>query len=163
MINRLSIMVILGVLLVNLFSPKVISETLSLDNQPQSLPITAQVLIADQMIKLEEAKTPQQQALGLMYRQSLPGDRGMLFSFSPPRIVRFWMKNVKIPLDMIFVRDGEVKEIASNVPPCNIEACPIYGPENTLIDQVIELRGGRATELALEVGDRLIIEFLDNP
>jgi len=72
------------------------------------------------------------------------------------------MKNTKIPLDMVFLRDGQVKAIKVNVPPCTTTPCPSYGPESeTLIDQVIELRAGRAAELGLKVGDRVSIKFLD--
>jgi uncharacterized protein len=127
----------------------------------QMLPISAQATIAGQVINLEVTQTPQQQALGLMYRTSLPDNRGMLFRFEPPQPVSFWMQNVKIPLDMIFLRQGVVQAISSNVPPCTANPCPSYGP-NTTIDQVIELRGGRAAELGLKVGDRVTIQFLPN-
>lgn len=126
--------------------------------QGQNLPISAQVSIGEKIIKLEVASTAQQQALGLMYRNSLADDRGMLFPFDPPRSVNFWMKNVKINLDMIFIKDGKVVSIAANVPPCTSEPCPLYSPKQT-IDTVIELRGGRAAELGLKVGDRLTVEF----
>lgn len=126
----------------------------------QMLPITAQAQMAGQRILLEVTRTPQEQAMGLMYRTSLADDRGMLFSFSPPRPVSFWMKNTKIPLDMVFLKDGEVKAIEADVPPCTADPCPSYGPE-TPIDQVIELRGGRAAELGLKVGDRVSVKFLD--
>lgn len=127
--------------------------------QGQELPITAQAEIGSQMIQLEVAQTPQQQATGLMYRPTLADDRGMLFSFDPPRPVSFWMKNVEFPLDMVFIRDGEVRAIAAEAPPCRSEPCPVYGP-NEPVDQVIELRGGRAAELGLQVGDPLIVQPL---
>lgn len=127
----------------------------------QMLPISAQATIAGKTINLEVTRTPEQQALGLMYRTALPDDRGMLFEFYPPQPVSFWMKNVKIPLDMIFLRQGVVRAIASAVPPCNTNPCPTYGP-NTPIDQVIELRGGRAAQLGLRVGDRVTVRFLSN-
>lgn len=124
----------------------------------QSLPVAAVATIAGQTIQLEVARTLPQQATGLMGRQSLADDRGMLFPFRPPLRVNFWMKNVLIPLDMVFLRKGEVKAIAANVPPCQTEPCPTYGPD-TEIDQVIELRGGRAAELGLKVGDTIKIRF----
>ncbi len=127
----------------------------------QMLPISAQAQMADKQISLEVAQTPEQQAMGLMYRTSLADDRGMLFAFNPPQPVGFWMKNTKIALDMVFLRNGEVKAIEANVPPCTETPCPTYGPRE-IIDQVIELRGGRAAELGLKVGDRVTIKFLDN-
>ncbi|NJN02597.1 MAG: DUF192 domain-containing protein [Leptolyngbyaceae cyanobacterium RM1_1_2] len=114
------------------------------------------------MIQLEVAVTPQQQALGLMYRAELPPDRGMLFQFEFPRPANFWMKNVPVPLDMVFIRQGEVQAIAAEVPPCMSEPCPTYGPGQLLIDQVIELRSGRAAELGLEVGDTVVITVLSD-
>ncbi len=123
----------------------------------QNLPIQAQAMISGKKINLEVAETPQEQAIGLMYRTFLPDDRGMLFSFDPPRKANFWMKNCQISLDMIFIRSGIVKAIAENVPPCFTDPCPTYGP-NMLIDQVIELRGGRAAELDLKIGDQIVIK-----
>lgn len=127
----------------------------------QSLPITAVTTVAGRKINLEVARTPTQQAIGLMHRESIADDRGMLFVFDPPRPVGFWMKNVRFPLDMIFLENGQVKAIAPAVPPCQTEPCPTYGPE-TPVNQVIELRGGRAAELGIRVGDRLDIQFLDS-
>ncbi len=124
----------------------------------QILPVSARAILGDETIDLEVTSTPQQQALGLMYRRELPDNRGMLFGFDPPRPVSFWMKNVRIPLDMIFVRDGKITAIESDVPPCQSRVCPTYGP-STPVDGVIELRGGRAAELGLQVGDRVEIEF----
>lgn len=125
-------------------------------NLGQMLPITAQTDIGGEVIDLEVAQTPQQQAMGLMYRTALPDNRGMLFPFSRPRIVGFWMKNCRISLDLIFVRNGVVKYIQLNAPPCQTEPCPTYGSP-VPVDQVIELRGGRTQELGLEVGDRIQI------
>ena len=130
----------------------------------QLLPIEAKALMGDEEIELEVTRTPQQQRLGLMYRDqaSLPDNRGMLFSFDEPKIARFWMKNVVISLDMVFLLDGKIQAIEANVPPCNTLACPTYGPEDLLVNQVIELRGGRAAELELQPGDTIEIEFLDS-
>lgn len=124
--------------------------------QGQKLPISAQVTIGGQNIQLEVARTPQEQSTGLMYRTELAPNRGMLFVFSPPRPVSFWMKNTLIPLDMVFMSNGVVKYIGEKIPPCKGDPCPGYGPEpNINIDNVIELRSGRAAELGLKVGDRL--------
>lgn len=127
--------------------------------QAQSLPITASATIADTVIQLEVAETTEQQATGLMFRRELADDRGMLFPFDRPRLTRFWMRNVEIPLDMIFLNGDEVVAIAKNVPPCTETPCPTYGPD-VPVTQVIELRGGRAAELELNVGDRIVIQPL---
>lgn len=137
----------------------VFAQKILAPNQPQILPIEAKAIIGNEIIELEIAKTSEQQSLGLMYRTSLPDNRGMLFNFYPPRITTFWMKNVIIYLDMIFLDKGEIKYIEANVPPCAQDPCPTYGPKATLIDQVIELRANRSTELEVKVGDVIEVEY----
>ncbi|MBE9095114.1 DUF192 domain-containing protein [Tychonema sp. LEGE 07203] len=120
----------------------------------QVLPVSANIIVGDRPLGLEVAKTPQEQAIGLMFRTELPDDRGMLFPIAPARNVRFWMKNVLIELDMVFLNEGTVQAIIPNVPPCLSDTCPNYGPD-VPVDGVIELKGGRAAELGLKVGDRI--------
>lgn len=135
-----------------------LSQAETVQNQAQILPVGAIAKVGETVIQLEVAKTPEEQAMGLMYRNHLEKDRGMIFLFSPPRMTRFWMKNTWIPLDMIFLRDGVIQSISSQVPPCTSDPCPSYGPL-VEIDQVVELASGRAAELGLKRGDRLNIEF----
>ena len=129
--------------------------------QGQILPVTATVELSEQTIGLEVAQTPQQQAIGLMAREALADDRGMLFPFEPARPVSFWMKNVLIPLDMVFIYDDKIVAIASDVPPCEATPCPTYGPDGQAIDYVLELRGGRAAELDLQVEQPIAITWLE--
>ena len=139
---------------------KAVADVAPKMTQGQTLPITATAKIAGETIQLEVAQTPQQQAMGLMFREQLNDDRGMLFPFPTERTARFWMKNVPISLDMIFLNGDRIVGLAMDVPPCEEEPCPVYGPE-ALVDSVIELRGGRAEELGVEVGDRVEIESLN--
>ena len=139
---------------------KAVADVAPKMTQGQTLPITAIAKIAGETIQLEVAQTPQQQAMGLMFREQLNDDRGMLFPFPAERTARFWMKNVPISLDMIFLNGDRIVGLAIDVPPCEEEPCPVYGPE-ALVDSVIELRGGRAEELGVEVGDRVEIESLN--
>ena len=128
-----------------------------LNSSAQQLPVTAQAILGGATIDLEVASTPQQQALGLMHRPPLADDRGMLFPFSPPRQVNFWMKNVPVPLDMVFIYQGQIQEVTHSAPPCPEEPCPSYGPAGQPVDYVIELMGGRAEELGLEAGQSVEI------
>ena len=162
--------IVLGILLISCSqqtpakSPDVtVSPTSAIvNNLGQQLPISAVATIPDgTQIQLEVAQTPQQQAMGLMYRQALPDNRGMLFSFPIEQPVSFWMKNVPVALDMVFLRKGVVQYVEASAPPCTKEPCPTYSPR-TLIDQVIELRSGRAAELNLKKGDKVTIESLQS-
>jgi uncharacterized membrane protein (UPF0127 family) len=101
---------------------------------------------------VEVAKTEDEQAQGLMYRQSLAPDRGMLFPFVPPRPASFWMKNTFIPLDMIFVRaDGTIARIADNTVPQSLDPVAVGEP----VAAVLELAGGRAAELGIGDSDKV--------
>ncbi|MCW9682795.1 DUF192 domain-containing protein [Dolichospermum planctonicum UHCC 0167] len=143
-------------------SPPVISESQAQIpvNAGQNLPISAIATFPrDVKIELEVAETPEQQMMGLMYRPTLADNRGMLFVFPSSQPVRFWMKNVPVALDMVFIKKGVVEYIQKSAPPCNGEPCPTYGPP-VLINQVIELRSGRAAELKLKRGDHIKIDFV---
>jgi uncharacterized membrane protein (UPF0127 family) len=101
---------------------------------------------------VEVARTPEQQANGLMNRQSLAPDRGMIFPYDQPRPASFWMKNTLIPLDMIFVRsDGTIARIAAETVPLSLEPVPSLEP----VAAVLEIAGGRAAELGIQPGDRV--------
>jgi len=131
-------------------------------NLGQTLPISAQAVVpSGTTIDLEVAVTQEQQAKGLMYRPALPNNRGMLFKFPSAQPVQFWMKNVPVALDMVFLQNGIVKYIQTAAPPCKSEPCPTYGP-SVPIDTVIELRAGRANELKLQPGDQVKIKFLNS-
>jgi uncharacterized protein len=125
----------------------------------QVLPVTARAVLANQVFDLEVAQKPQQQSIGLMYRTFLPANRGMLFPFQPAQTVSFWMKHCRISLDMIFLRQNRVVAVVAQVPPCTADPCPSYGPTE-LVDQVLEIRSGRAAEIGLKVGDTVKIQRL---
>jgi uncharacterized membrane protein (UPF0127 family) len=108
--------------------------------------------------RLELALTPEDQAQGLMYRESLPPRAGMLFVFDQPAPHHFWMKNTMIPLDMIWMDEaGKVTFVSADTPPCKADPCPTYGPDGPA-KQVLEIPGGKAKEEKVEVGSVLKIE-----
>jgi uncharacterized membrane protein (UPF0127 family) len=97
---------------------------------------------------------------GMMFREKLDPDRGMLFLHKPAGNYTYWMYQVKIPLDIIWMDDqGTIVEIAANVPPCPHTAasqCPVYG--GTKKSQVVlELAGGMAAKYGLEAGMRVAL------
>ncbi len=145
-----------------LYAPAMANPQVKPEGQPQRLPIEAHVKFGGRSIELEVARTDLQEQTGLMFRTSMPVDHGMAFLFDPPRPTRFWMRNTLIPLDMLFVSQGKIAYIATNVPPCKTPGCPTYGPAdfNTLIDTVIELNAGMAQKLQIKTGDPAKVEFL---
>ena len=105
--------------------------------------------------QLELALTPEQQAQGLMYRESLPDRTGMLFVFNESGTHHFWMKNTMIPLDMIWMdENGKVIFVSADTPPCRTEPCATYGPE-VPAHQVLEIAGGMAAKEKITVGATL--------
>jgi uncharacterized membrane protein (UPF0127 family) len=101
---------------------------------------------------VEVARTEEQQAKGLMFRQSLAPDRGMIFPFAPPRPASFWMKNTFIPLDMLFIRtDGTIARIADNTVPESLDPVEVGEP----VAAVLEIAGGRAAELGITESDKV--------
>jgi len=108
-------------------------------------------------IQAEIADTTEKRAKGLMYRDSLAKDRGMLFTFAEPQLWTFWMKNTRISLDIIWM-DGKkrIVHIERNVPTCprTDDGCPQYQPNDHAV-YVLELAAGVADALKLQRGSVL--------
>ncbi|HWJ87493.1 MAG TPA: DUF192 domain-containing protein [Pelagibacterium sp.] len=101
---------------------------------------------------IEIADTPEATARGLMFREDLAPDAGMLFDFFEERPASFWMQNTLIPLDMLFIKaDGEIVRIHENAIPMDRTGIPSGQP----VRFVLEIAGGRSAELGLAAGDRL--------
>ena len=102
--------------------------------------------------QVEVARSEAEQQRGLMFRERLAPDRGMIFPMSPPRFASFWMKNTVIPLDMIFIReDGSIAKIAADTVPYSLAPVPSDEP----VVAVLEIAGGRAAELGIAVDDKV--------
>lgn len=107
----------------------------------------------DRTIIAEVAISPEEQQRGMMFRTALGKNEGMVFPMFPPRSASFWMKDTLIPLDIIFINtDGSVALVAANTKP--LSRVPIS--TGTPVAGVLELAGGRAQELGLREGDRVI-------
>jgi uncharacterized membrane protein (UPF0127 family) len=101
---------------------------------------------------VEIADTDASRANGLMYRQSLAPDAGMLFDYHREQLAAFWMQNTFIPLDMVFIgADGVVKTIHVNARPMDTTAIPSEVP----VRFVLEIPGGRSVDIGLKPGDRM--------
>lgn len=101
----------------------------------------------------EIARSPNELAYGLMNRTGMAKDHGMLFVFRDEAERSFWMKNTLIPLDIIFIRsDGVIHRIHASAIPHDLTPIFSQGP----VMAVLELNGGRAADLGIKAGDRVI-------
>ena len=107
------------------------------------------------VVRIEIAESAGARELGLMYRQHLDQNAGMLFVFKQPQHLTFWMKNTEIPLDMIFAgADGTVAGIIANAEPFSERQLSVEGDSQ----YVLEVNSGFAQRRGIKAGDRL--EFL---
>jgi uncharacterized protein len=101
---------------------------------------------------VEVMRTGPELEKGLMFRQFLPTDRGMLFDFKTERPVMMWMKNTYIPLDMVFIaKSGRVVGVAENAEPLSEKIIPSGAPAYG----VLELNAGTAAKIGLKIGDEI--------
>lgn len=99
------------------------------------------------------ADTPETRARGLMHVAGLAPDSGMLFDFGETRMVGMWMKNTPLSLDMLFIaEDGVIARIAPETTPFSTAIISSGRP----VRAVLEIRGGRAAELGIAAGDRVV-------
>lgn len=102
---------------------------------------------------VELALTGEERAIGLMHREQMDEDAGMLFRFDTSRPVAMWMKNTLIPLDMIFIRaDGTVANVHQNAVPHSEKIIESGEP----VLYVLELNGGIAEKVGIKPGDRVM-------
>lgn len=114
------------------------------------------------VIAVELASDDATRTQGLMYRDHLADDRGMIFLFATTAEYSFWMKNTLIPLDMIWLDENrKIVHIAHDVPPCKADPCPSY-PPNVQAKTVLEVAGGVAAKHRLADGQTLRYEGFDN-
>jgi hypothetical protein len=106
-------------------------------------------------VTVEMARTAEERRKGLMYRQNLAPDAGMLFWFEDDEIHSFWMKNTLIPLDMIFIRaDGTVAGVVENAEPRTLESRSIGKTSR----HVLEVNGGFSRAHGIVEGTRVTYE-----
>jgi hypothetical protein len=114
-------------------------------------------LPAGEQVRVEVMTDPRDMARGMMFRDSLAPNRGMLFLHQKAGLYPYWMHQVRIPLDMIWMDpDRRVVEIVANAQPCRTEPgqCPTYGG-HFRAQSVLELAGGMAAKYGIRTGDRL--------
>lgn len=120
-------------------------------------PATPNVELKNQTFLIEIADNDAAREHGLMGRIQMDADHGMLFVFADDSPRAFWMKNTRIPLDMLFFdADRHLVSVQHNVPPCTTDPCPAYS-SGAPARYVLELNGGQASKLGLHTGEELTI------
>ena len=118
-----------------------------------------QVVINGNKINVEIADEPQEQSLGLMRRQSLGENNGMLFIFDNEQIRNFWMKNTLMPLDMLFISKDLVIVDIIEAEPCKEDPCGIYSGKEAA-KYVLELNKGYSVRKDINKGDKLVLKLV---
>jgi len=119
-------------------------------------PLTIVSETGEHTFSTERAITLDQQARGMMYRESMGEDEGMIFEFKEPKIATIWMKNTAIPLDILFVRsNGKILKIEHMAQPYKLRSAS----SEAVVAAVVELQGGRSRDLGIMPGDLIKHEF----
>ena len=128
------------------------------EQKPMS-PLLIQTTNGDVRFSVEVAKTPEELEKGLMYRTNLGFTNGMIFNIYPVRPIAMWMKNTKIPLDMIFIApDATISMIKENAEPMSEELIISRDP----VRAVLEINAGQAQRHGIKIGDKVNHMILNN-
>lgn len=115
---------------------------------------SGEVIINNQIIKVKIAQRPRLIQKGLSGQDGLAENQGMLFVFSKPDIYEFWMKDMKFPLDIIWINNGQIVEIWQNAPLPQGKEIPHYRPKNPA-NYVLEVKAGTAKKYGWQVDDKI--------
>ncbi len=122
-------------------------------------PSNAKTCFKNNCFLVEIASTPEERSRGLMYRENLPGNEGMLFVFKEEGNYSFWMKNVLIPLDIIWIdKNGKITYIAENLQPNSGVHYETIKPSQRA-KYVLEINGGLAAKIGLTIGDMVKLKY----
>lgn len=153
----------LAVLLIVIFGALYLYTSREILNSflPNTQPLSQrQIKVNQTVINIEVADEPNERARGLAGRDSLTADSGMLFVFPAEGKHRFWMKGMKIPLDFIFVKKGQVVDLIKNVQPPpsgqKDEDLTVYEPV-VPIDMMLEVNAGFVDSRNIRVGDKVFL------
>jgi uncharacterized protein len=121
--------------------------------QPQTGLAVVQMKIGSRNFSLEVADTDQSRETGLMYRDSMPDDHGMIFVFPDEQVRQFYMANTRIPLDIAFIDAGGTVVSVKSMLPLDLRITSSDKPAK----YAVEMNGGAAAAIGANVGDRVII------
>lgn len=130
------------------------AETVSeIQKQTKLYPFGIQTRNGKLLLQVELADNPETRAMGLMWRQKLPDEQGMVFLFEQEQDVSFWMRNTLIPLDLIYIaKDGVINHIHPMARPLDETPLPSKGGP---VIAVLEINGGQAAAKNIQIGDKI--------
>ena len=136
------------------------TSTLILLNNNLSDKKTPQATINNHIFNLEIVKTNNERAIGLAKYKNILQNFGMLFLFEKPNYYSFWMKNMKFPIDIIFIKNNKIVTIFKDVPmpKSNNGSLPIYQAQE-LSDTVLEINAGLSDKYNFKNGDTVKIKL----
>lgn len=146
--KNLYILLILMNLLGSFFSKKVLTEEIDW------------IIEENHKIELEISNNYKEREIGLMNRDNLNINKGMIFIYERTEPIKIWMYKTFIPLDIIFIRKNQIRNISKNARPCLKLPCKIF-PSLEPIDMVIEINAGLSNELNLKIGDYLDLRNIE--
>lgn len=146
--KKLYILLILMNLLGSFFSKKVLTEEIDW------------IIEENHKIELEISNNYKEREIGLMNRDNLNINKGMIFIYERTEPIKIWMYKTFIPLDIIFIRKNQIRNISKNARPCLKLPCKIF-PSLEPIDMVIEINAGLSNELNLKIGDYLDLRNIE--
>src|SRR3989344_127069 len=121
----------------------------------------AAVQINNKKLNVFVADEEQEQRLGLAVRKKISDEEGMLFTFDKPLMPTFWMKDMKFPIDIIWIKNNQVVEVDRDLAPqpgVENQELKLYKP-NSEVDAVLEVNAGWAKKNNLSIGDEVIVKF----
>ncbi|MFI5380191.1 MAG: DUF192 domain-containing protein [Tepidisphaerales bacterium] len=121
--------------------------------RPQTGLPTVTMRLGGKACTLEVVRTERTRRIGLMFRDSMPADHGMIFVFAEPEELGFYMRNTRIPLDIVYVGGDQRIVSIHQMKPFDEHTTPSDGPAKW----AIELNDGTAARLGLNAGDKLEI------
>ncbi len=132
----------------------IVSTYMYLQSQPKQCNLAYVELPHAQTVKAELAVTPAEQQRGLAFRDSLGRNEGMLFLFNKAGVYPFWMKDTRIPLDIIWINQQTVVDMTTLEPPAMGDEIPTYTPAQAATT-VLEINAHQAQQVGLKIGDTI--------
>ncbi len=115
--------------------------------------------IAGHDFSVSVAKSDKDKQIGLSSKENLPKDQGMLFVFDQPDYYSFWMKNMKFPIDIIYINGDKVTTVIKDAKPVQNGDLPIYQPSEKS-DKVLEINAGLSDQYGIKNGTEIKVNNL---